>query len=76
MQNILKRNNMQKYFVTFLQGYPLKTFFPIFKKNIEIFPLEPKFLFLSYVQDHSASFDMNIEKRGGGSERYRLVRNL
>ena len=25
MQNILKWNNMQKYFATLLQGYPLKT---------------------------------------------------
>ena len=24
-QNFLKQNNMEKYFVTFLQGYPLKT---------------------------------------------------
>ena len=32
IQNILKRKNMQKCFVAFLQGYSLKTFeiFPIF----------------------------------------------
>ena len=29
-QNILKRKNAQTYFVTFLQGYPLKTILPIF----------------------------------------------
>ena len=27
MQNVLKRKNKQTYFLTFLQGYPLKTYF-------------------------------------------------
>ena len=33
-----------KIFVTFLQGYPLKTFPPIFSWNIEIFPEILQFL--------------------------------
>ena len=49
MQNVLKRKNMQKYFVKFLQVYPLKPFFPnIFLKsfkNFKYFPLEPIFFY-------------------------------
>ena len=35
---------MHKYFLNFLQGYPLKKFFPIIAENIEIFfsTLQPK----------------------------------
>ena len=47
MQNVLKRKIMQKYFVPFLLGYPLKlgNFSRYFHKilKLSIFPLEPKF---------------------------------
>ena len=61
MQNVLKRKICPKYFVTFLEGYPLKTFFLLFTI---FFPLEPKFVSFikTYLLDHSASFDMHIEK--------------
>ena len=40
MQNILKGKNMQKYYVTFLQMYPLKNFFSrYFKKILKFFLL-------------------------------------
>ena len=41
----MKQKNMQKYFVTFLQGYLLKTwtFVKIFSHFSSIFPLQPKF---------------------------------
>ena len=34
---MLKEKNVHKYFMTFLQGYPLKTFFKIFKKKKILF---------------------------------------
>ena len=63
MQNVLKRKNMQKYFVTFLQWYLLKTFLPTF--YFFYFSFRTKvFLFheKTYVLDYSASFGMHIEK--------------
>ena len=38
-KNVLKQKDMQKYFVKYLQGGPLKTFFRIFShfKNIYIY---------------------------------------
>ena len=71
---------MQKYFVTFFQGYPLKTFFPLFSSNIDIFqsifPLETKFFsFVKiYFLDHSKSLYIHNAYRkhlifsDGGSE--------
>ena len=35
MWNVLKRKSMQKYFVTFLQGYPLKNISVSFDMHIE-----------------------------------------
>ena len=87
MQNVLKWRNMEKYFVTFLQGYPLKTwtFIPIF--SYIIFPLEPKY-FLKYVyrKIKKKKIKKNISKvrqkkvfasrGGGGSERYNPPRHF
>ena len=68
MQNILKRKNMQKYFVKFLQGHLLNTiFFKYFNFNFKYFYFGTKFFLLllskSYVLDHSGSFSMHIKKK-------------
>ena len=55
-----KPENMQKYLVKFLQGYPSKTpaiFIPVFFFRTKVFFFHEK----TYVLDHSASFDMHIE---------------
>jgi len=62
MQNVLKRKNMQKYFVTFLQGFD---YFPDIFIKYKVFSFRTKVFFfhkITYVLDHSASFDMHIEK--------------
>ena len=56
MQIVLKRKKMQNYFVTFLQGFPLKIW--IFPKY---FSLRTKDFFF-HKKNLSAAFDMRIEK--------------
>ena len=66
MQNVLKWKNMEKYFVTFLQGYPLKTNFSrYFHKILKLF-FEPNFFSFikTNILNFSASFNIyNIYRK-------------
>ena len=75
-QNVLKRKNMQKYFVKFFKGYPLKPWklFPIFSFS---FGTKVFFLFSkTFVLTHSGSFYMHSDFFLQKSAKNSFFRNL
>ena len=58
MQNVLKWKNKQNYFVTFLQGYPLKTISRYFHKILKVFFLRTSFI--SFMKTYGGGGAQNV----------------